>query len=156
MGYRSINEIFPAAERGEVQGNSANYSRVYAKQDLLRDKKIRVLIQFGLERLAGLPDVPTAIDLARDEAARQALRVFAMKFKTAYPILLPPDVAPERVKALQTSFDALMKDKQFIEDAKKIGVDVDPVGGEDIRKLLTEIGSVPQDVIGRLEKIINQ
>ena len=79
-----------------------------------------------------------------------------MKFKTAYPILLPPDVPAGRVKALQDSFDALMKDPQFIEDAKKIGVDVDPVGGEDIRKLLAEIDSVPQDVIDRLEKIINQ
>ncbi len=155
-GYRSINEIFPAAERGEVQGNSANYSSLYAKQDLLRDKKIRILIQFGMERLPDLPDVPTAIELARDEAGRQALRVFAMKFKTAYPILLPPEVAPERVKMLQDSFEALMKDPQFIDDAKKIGVDVDPVGGEDIRKLLTQIDSVPQDIIDRLAQIINQ
>jgi tripartite-type tricarboxylate transporter receptor subunit TctC len=155
-GYQGINEIFVAAERGEVDGGSANYSSLLGNQDLLRDNKMRVLIQFGADRISDLKDVPTAIDLARDEPARQALRVFAMKFKTAYPILLPPEVPSERVKALQDSFDALMNDAQFIVDAKKIGIDIDPVGGEDIRKLLAEIDAVPQDVVDRLAKIINQ
>jgi len=154
-GYKGVNDIFLAAEQGEVHGATVNFSSLLGKPDWMKEKKARILIQFGTERLANLKDVPTAIELASDEASKQMLRVYATKFKTTYPVLLPPDVPEARVKTVQKAFDATMKDKAFISDAEKIGIEVDPLSGADIEKVMAEINAAPQDVIDRLGKLVN-
>ena len=63
-GYIGQNEINLAAERGEVQGNNTGLSNITVnKADWLRDGKVRILLQYGAERLPALPDVPTAVEL---------------------------------------------------------------------------------------------
>ncbi|MDB5597103.1 MAG: Tripartite-type tricarboxylate transporter, receptor component TctC [Hyphomicrobiales bacterium] len=154
-GYKGVNDIFLAVEQGEVHGNTANLSSLLGKPDWMRANKARILVQFGTERLDALKDVPTAIELAKDESARQMFRVYATKFKTTYPLMLPPDVPPERVKMLRAAFDETMKDPAFIADAEKIGIDVMPLSGEEIGKVMEDIDRVPQDVIDRLRKLVN-
>jgi tripartite-type tricarboxylate transporter receptor subunit TctC len=154
-GYKGVNDIFLAAEQGEVHGATVNFSSLLGKPDWMAAGKARILIQFGTERLANLKDVPTAIELAKDEASRQMLRVYATKFKTTYPILLPPEVPAARVKTMQAAFDATMLDKGFIADAEKIGIDVSPLGGAAIEKVMAEIEAAPQDVMDRLRQLVN-
>ncbi len=154
-GYKGVNDIFLAAEQGEVHGATVNFSSLLGKPDWMKEKKARILIQFGTERLANLKDVPTAIELATDDASKQMLRVYATKFKTTYPILLPPDVPAARVKTMQTAFDETMKDKAFIADAEKIGLEVEPLSGSDIEKVMAEINGAPQEAIDRLSKLVN-
>jgi len=48
-----------------------------------------------------------------------------------------------------------MKDKAFINDAEKIGIEVDPLSGAEIEKVMAEINAAPQDVIDRLGKLVN-
>jgi tripartite-type tricarboxylate transporter receptor subunit TctC len=69
--------------------------------------------------------------------------------------LLPPEVPEARVKTVQKAFDATMKDKAFISDAEKIGIEVDPLSGAEIEKVMAEINAAPQDVIDRLGKLVN-
>ena len=154
-GYQGVNDIFLAAERGEVQGNTANLSSLLGNSDWMAAKKARILIQFGAERLPDLKDVPTAMDLASDAAGREALRVYAMKFRTTYPIVLPPEVPPERVAILRSAFDATMTDPKFVADAKKIGLDVSPLSGPDIGQIMHDIDAAPQAAIDKLHSIIN-
>ena len=154
-GYKGVNDIFLAAEQGEVQGATVNFSSLLGKPDWMAAGKARILIQFGTERLASIKDVPTAIELAKEEASKQMLRVYATKFKTTYPILLPPEVPAARVKTMQDAFDATMRDKAFIADAEKIGIDVSPLGGPEIEKVMAEIDAAPQDVIDRLRQLVN-
>ncbi|MBX9738478.1 MAG: hypothetical protein K2X62_00310 [Beijerinckiaceae bacterium] len=154
-GYKGVNDIFLAVEQGEVHGNTANLSSLLGKPDWMRDNKARILMQFGTERLPALKDVPTAIELAKDDAARLMFRVYATKFKVTYPLLLPPDVPPARIATLRAAFDKTMKDPAFIADAEKIGIEVTPLGGADIEKVMAEIDAVPQDAIDRLRKLLN-
>ena len=97
-GYQGQNEINIAAERGEVQGNNTGLSNLTVnKADWLRDHKVRILLQFGNERLAALKDVPTVVELAasgcRPGGAARSMR---LKFTMARPLVLPPDVPAER------------------------------------------------------------
>jgi tripartite-type tricarboxylate transporter receptor subunit TctC len=154
-GYKGVNDIFLAAEQGEVHGATVNFSSLLGKPDWMKEKKARILIQFGTDRLPNLKDVPTAIELASDEASKQMLRVYATKFKTTYPVLLPPDVPATRVKTVQNAFDATMKDKAFIADAEKIGIDVEPLSGAEIEKVMAEINAAPQEAIDRLRQLVN-
>lgn len=154
-GYKGVNDIFLAVEQGEVHGNTANLSSLLGKPDWMRANRARILVQFGTERLDALKDVPTAIELADDDSARQMFRVYATKFKVTYPVLLPPEVPPARIAMLQAAFDATMKDPAFIADAEKIGIDVSPLSGPQIDKVVSEIDAVPQEVIDRLRKLVN-
>jgi tripartite-type tricarboxylate transporter receptor subunit TctC len=154
-GYQGQNEINFAVERGEVQGNNTGLSNITVnKADWLRDGKVRVLLQFGTERLPDFPNVPTAIELAAAEADRALLRFYAVKFNMARPLVAPPDVPPERVAALRAAFDAAMKDPQYLEDARRIGLDVNPLGGGEITKLVQQVQATPQDVVDRLRELI--
>lgn len=154
-GYKAVNDVFLAGERGELDGGTVNYSSLAGKSDWVRDNKARVLIQYGSDRIRELPDVPTAIELASDDNIKQALRTYAVKFKAAYPFMLPPEVPKDRVETLRTAFMETMKDPRFIEDSRRIGVEVDPVSGQAIADLVNEIDKVPQNVIDLLAKAIN-
>ena len=154
-GYIGQNEIFLAAERGEVQGNNTGLSNITVnKADWLRDGKVRILLQYGTERLPSLPNVPTVIELVRAEADRALLRFYAVKFSMARPLMAPPDVPAERVAALRDAFDATMKDPQYLEEARRIGLDVNPLGGGGIANLVQQVQATPNDVVDRLRELL--
>jgi len=154
-GYQGQNEINIAAERGEVQGNNTGVSNLTVNRaDWLRDNKVRILLQYGGERLAPLKDVPTAVELAGSEADRAALRFYALKFNMARPLFLPPDVPADRVAALQAAFAATMQDPQYLADAKRIGLDTNWLGGDDVAKLIRQVQDTPQPVIDRLRELL--
>ena len=154
-GYIGQNEIFLATERGEVQGNNTGLSNITVnKADWLRDAKVRILVQYGTERLPGLPNVPTAIELAAAEADRALLRFYAVKFSMARPLMAPPEVPAERLAALRAAFDATMTDPQFLEETQRIGLDLSPLGGDGITKLIQQVQATPQDVVDRLRELL--
>src|SRR4029077_16656603 len=124
------------------------------KADWLREGKVRILLQFGTERLAELPNVPTAIELAAAEADRALLRFYAVKFNMARPLMTPPDVPAERVAALRAAFDATMTDPQYLDEAKRIGLEVNPLGGEGIARLIHDVQATPQPVVDRLRALL--
>ena len=144
-------------ENGEVAGRGSNSwaSWKASKPDWVRDDRVRILVQFGATRAREIPDVPTAVELAPDEATRDLFRFFSMKFLMARPIALPPDVPPERVKALQDAFDATMKDEAFLVDARKIGLEINPVSGAEVAKLVADIQDVPESVVQRLRDVLS-
>ena len=154
-GYIGQNEIFLATERGEVQGNNTGLSNITVnKADWLRDVKVRILVQYGMERLPGLPNVPTAIELAAAEADRALLRFYAVKFSMTRPLMAPPEVPAERLAALRAAFDATMTDPQFLEETQRIGLDLSPLGGDGITKLIQQVQATPQDVVDRLRELL--
>jgi len=154
-GYIGQNEINLAVERGEVQGNNTGLSNLTVnKADWMRDHKVRILLQFGSERLKALPDVPTVVELASSEADRALLRFYALKFNMARPLLIPPDVPAERTAALQAAFAATMQDPVYLDEAKRIGLDTNWLGAQDMAAQMRQIEQTPEDVIDRLGKLL--
>lgn len=154
-GYQGQNEINLAAERGEVQGNNTGLSNLTVnKADWLRDHKVRILLQFGVDRLPQLADVPTVIELTPNEADRAALRFYTIKFNMARPILIPPGVPPDRVAALQSAFEATMTDPLYLNDAKSIGLDTNWLGAKALADQARAIADTPQAVVDHLRELI--
>lgn len=155
-GYKSQAEIFAAAERGEVHGNTAVLPNLTsAKSDWWRDKKVRVLLQASEKRIAQLPDVPTAVELAGgDSQAHEVLRFWSLKYAMSYPLFLAAGVPADRVKAIRDSFDALMKDEVFLADAKRLAFDIDPLAGEPMTKLVAEIVGAPKPLTDRVQQLM--
>ena len=154
-GYPGTNDTFLAVERGEAQGGGTSLLNLMAnRSEWFLDGRASVIVNFGTERLPEIPQVPTAIELAQTRGDKELFRFFAMKFEMARPLALPPGVAPERVQALQDAFDETMKDPQYIAEARKIGLDVSPLRGTEIVKLVKEIQATPEPVVQRLRELL--
>ncbi len=154
-GYQGAAPIFIAMQRGEVDGQVIGLSSIKAGQRALwNDKQLRPLVQFGRQaRLAELPDVPTGRELAKDADARALLEFADMPFFMALPFVAPPEVPADRAKALQTAFMAMCADAAFLEDARKLGLDISPIDSTAVLKLLERSAATPKDVIARYNAI---
>ena len=113
-----------------------------------------MLVQIGLQKAKDLPDVPLLMDLATNDEDRAALKLLSAPPDIGRPVFAPPGVPPERVKALRDAFDATMKDPAFLEAAQREGLDIDPVSGEQLQKVVNDILAAPQAVRDRLATLI--
>ena len=136
-------------ERGEVNGRCGwSWSSLLSQaKPLLDQKKISVVIQFGLEKHEDLPNVPLIMDLATTPENKAALRLITSRQSIARPFAAPPGIPPERLAALRAAFDATMKDPQFLAEAKRLDLEVRPVNGGEVQKLIEEAYASPPEVV---------
>jgi tripartite-type tricarboxylate transporter receptor subunit TctC len=151
-GYESTPKIHLAMESGEVQGNGAtNWSTLKAlNSSWLADKKITLIMQWGLKKNPELADVPLVMEMARTDADRQALELALARLEFGRPFFLPPNVPTDRVEALRRAFDATVKDPGFLADAEKSKIDVDPLTGEQVAALVAQVSRTPADTVARV------
>lgn len=156
-GYKGTNETGLAIERGEVQGNAGiTWDSLEAQHyQWLKDKKIRVFVQYGSEPNPELKDVPLMLNLAKTKADRQALNLEFSRGVFARPYIAPPGVPADRVKLLRTAFMTTMKDPGYIADAKKLHLDVNAISGEKVEALINELYETPQSAIDRVRQVIS-
>jgi tripartite-type tricarboxylate transporter receptor subunit TctC len=151
-GYNGTNEIGLAMERGEVQGvGDWSWSSLKVQRpEWLRDHKVRVLLQGGLQRDKELPDLPNALDFVKDDTARQALELYFTQKTVARPIVAPPEVPADRLAILRDALKALSTDKDFLEDAARSKLDIGILPGEAVEKVVALIGAAKPEAIQRL------
>ena len=147
-GYPGGNDVDLAMERGEVSGRCGwSWTSLKAThQSWLDEKKMTVLFQMGLSKHADLPNTPLIIDLAKTDEERSILKLIFARQVMAWPFVAPPGVPNDRVQVLRKAFSDTMKDKDFLADAAKGNLEVTPVSGEDIQKLVQEIYGTPAAV----------
>jgi tripartite-type tricarboxylate transporter receptor subunit TctC len=147
-GYPGGNEVGLAMERGEVQGRCGwSWSSVKSThQKSLDDKKFSILVQLALDKHPDLPDVPLIIDLAKTEEQRQILRLIFARQAMGRPFLGPPNIPPDRAKALRDAFMATMQDKDFLADTARSQMEITPVDGEKVQALVKEIYATPPEI----------
>jgi tripartite-type tricarboxylate transporter receptor subunit TctC len=151
-GYPGGNEITLAMERGEVQGRCGwSWSSVKATHPTwVQDKKIKILMQLSLAKHPDLPDVPLIMDLAKNDEQRQILKLVFARQVMGRPFLGPPGIPDDRLTALRKAFMDTMKDPEFLAEAEKGKLEITPVSGEDIQKLVTEVYATPKDVAAKV------
>jgi tripartite-type tricarboxylate transporter receptor subunit TctC len=151
-GYESTPKIHLAMESGEVQGNGAsNWSTLKAlNASWIAEKKIKILAQWALRKHPDLTDVPMVLGLAKSDSDRQALLLALARLEFGRPFFLPPNVPGDRVAALRLAFDATMKDKEFLVDAEKVKIDIDPLSGEEVAALVEQVARTSPDTAARV------
>jgi tripartite-type tricarboxylate transporter receptor subunit TctC len=144
-GYAGAAEVDLAVENGEVQGEAGKdwTTLISTRPQWIKDRKINILVQMGMKPHPDLKDVPMAIDLAKTPEDRSVMEVVFAKFGMSRPFFAPPGVAPDRLAALRRAFDATVRDEAFLADAKRLGMEIDPVRGEDVEALVTRIMGTP-------------
>ena len=155
-GYRGAAAVFLGQQRGELDGQIVGFSSLKAGQSALwQSGSFRPLIAFGRTiRLSSLPDVPTGRELTKDPKALALIKFAEAPFFMALPLVAPPDLPPDRAKALQAAFLDLTKDPEFLADAHKLNLDVSPIDGDAVLRVIQDIEKTPKDVIAQYDSIV--
>jgi tripartite-type tricarboxylate transporter receptor subunit TctC len=153
-GYKSTNEIHIAMERGEVQGRAGNLfsSLMSQNRDWVEDKKINILMQVGSKRDPDFKDVPLMTELTTDPEARRILAIYSGDVALGRSFITTPGVPADRLAALRKAFDETMADPEFLADAKKINLEIKPLGHAELTAAALEILSTPPDLIEKAKK----
>jgi tripartite-type tricarboxylate transporter receptor subunit TctC len=150
-GYKGNAEVQLAMERGEVQGMAnlswSNLKNV--KSDYLANNSVRILLQNSLQKAPDLPDVPLALDFAKDEEGRKVMELYFGQKLAARPVMAPPGVPADRLTALRTAFMAMGDDPRFQEDAVKSKLEINPTSYEVVEKVIASITSTPEPIVKR-------
>ena len=147
-GYRGSDAINLAIEQGENEIGTGSWSSLKTrKADWIADNKIKVLVQFALEGLPELKGVPLVGEFAPDERARKAFDIFLAPQEMGRPIVAPPAVPADRLDALRKAMLATTADKEFIAQAERQGLDIDPIGGAQVLALLQRLYALDADLV---------
>jgi hypothetical protein len=143
-------------ERGEVEGRGSNTYASYmaSNPDYIPNKLVNVLIQIGMEKEPGLPDTPLLLDLPVSPEHKPLVEFMSRGATVGRPLATTPATPPERVAALRAAFEATVKDPEFIADAERQRLDIRPMPGETLDKLIRDLIGAPQDVKDRVKLLI--
>jgi tripartite-type tricarboxylate transporter receptor subunit TctC len=156
-GYEGTG-FFLAMERGETDGICGlSWSTLKASRpDLVSEKKLNVILQMSLEKLSELPDVPSVLDLISDATNKKVLEFFLLRQETGRPFATAPGVPASRVDALRKAFDATMADTEFLADAARTNLEIEPLRGAQVEQMLTSAYASPRDLVEKTAILIEQ
>ena len=152
-GYADSAGLNLAVERGEVDGRFVGLSSLSStKADWLTPNAIvKPLLQFArTTRHPDYPDIPTARELAPNDKARALIEIAEMPYILSKPFAAPPGVPEDRARALQAAFMAANADPEYIEEAKKLGIDISPIDGKVVLQILDQIAQSPPELLDLL------
>jgi tripartite-type tricarboxylate transporter receptor subunit TctC len=154
-GYRGASEVDLAIERGEADARVASWTTLKTtRSDWLRDGKLVVPLQTGLERHPDLPQLPLISDLASSDEGRRILEFVNSDSSIGWNVVAPPGVPAERLAVLREAFSATMRDPEFLAAAAKRQLEIVPGSGEEIQKVIAHTLATPPDAIARLQAVI--
>src|SRR5262249_25111914 len=109
-----------------------------------------ILVQFALKRHAELPDIPTAVELARNDEERAILSAVINATEVGTAFFTTPGVPADRLAALRRAFDATMKDPQLLADAHRFEAGVPPPTAEALQRLVAEFSELPPALLDKV------
>jgi tripartite-type tricarboxylate transporter receptor subunit TctC len=157
-GYKGTVDIALAMERGEVDGMCGwDWSSVKSqKSDWVRDKKLNVLVQVSLEPLKELTDagVPHIWQFVPDENERRVaeLVVSQQVFQRSY--VAPPGTPADIVAILRKGFDETVADPDFLADAQKMKIAIEPLSGAKVQDVIARLYATPKALVERAKTAI--
>jgi tripartite-type tricarboxylate transporter receptor subunit TctC len=154
-GYRGASQVFLAMQRNELDGQVVGLSSMKAGQAALwKAGAFRPLVMFArTTRSAEFPAVPTGRELTKDPKALRLLDFAEAPFFMALPLMAAPDLPAERAAALRSAFMAMTKDPAFVAEANKMNLDLSPIDGEAVRKVIAQMAETPADVVAQFKAI---
>jgi tripartite-type tricarboxylate transporter receptor subunit TctC len=155
-GYDPGSGLTLAVESGEAEGICGlSWSTMQASRPRwISEHLLNVIVQMGLTKLAALPDVPSALDLVSDPQNKQVMELILMRQEAGRPFAAPPDTPPDRVAALRQAFDATLADPAFVAEAQKTRLEIDPLTGQEIAKMLAKAYAAPKPIVARAAVLV--
>jgi tripartite-type tricarboxylate transporter receptor subunit TctC len=155
-GYKGTSLVRLAFNNGEVQGlaNSwESFKSTWRRE--LETGELKIILQALPKRHAELPTVPLIVDYAKSAEAKTLIEVGIHNYgSTARPFVLPPGTAKDRVELLRKAFTATMSDPEFVADAKKAQLDLNPLTGQELEKIIASVYKLDGSLVEKLKAIL--
>ena len=147
-GYDGATAVDLAMESGEIQGEAGKdwTTLTSTRPQWITGHKINILVQMGMTPHPALQGVPMALDLARTPEDRRIMELVFAKFGMSRPFLAPPGLSAERLALLRRAFADAVRDPLLLNEAQRLGVEIRPVSGEDVERLVTRILASPDEL----------
>ncbi len=157
-GYRGTGDMALAMERGEIDGVCGwDWSSFKSqKPDWLRDNKVNVPLQVSLEPHPELKQmgVPMVFDFIKDPQDRKVVELVISQTMFLRSYIAPPGTPSEQIGILRAAFDRTMADKQFLDDAERMRIDIAPLPGTKVQEVIASLYATPKDIVARARKAI--
>ena len=155
-GYKGTGPVRLAFNSGEVQGICNSWESFKATWRAELDKgEVTLLVQANLKPHPEVANVPWAPDLAKSEEARKMILTAARTnglLNRFY--VLPPGTPTDRVRLLRRAFLDTIKDAEFVADAQRAKLDLDPIDGEEIQRQVRELFKLEPALVAKLREIL--
>lgn len=157
-GYQGSGDFMLAIERGEVDGmgGSSISTLRSTRPQWLKDRKIDLILQIALRKHPDYPDVPLALDFVKDPSDRKVMELIFSRQEIAFPYAAPPGVPADRLAALRKGFADTLRDQAFVQEAEKMGLEVSPVSGEEVLRILTQAYATAPELVERARQAVTQ
>jgi tripartite-type tricarboxylate transporter receptor subunit TctC len=155
-GYDPGSGMNLAIESREVEGICGlSWSTIRASRpDWIASGKLNVLVQMAVDKLPELAGVPSALDLVSEPDKKRVLELILLRQEMGRPIAAPPGVQAERVAALRRAFDATMTDPEFLADARRFQMEIDPLSANQIGSILATAYGAPAQIVSRASALV--
>jgi tripartite-type tricarboxylate transporter receptor subunit TctC len=154
MGYGTNAQVWLAVDRGEVDGNCTGWTSIRIQRpQWIDEKKINVLVQYSTRKHPDLQNVPTIYDFDLTPDQRSAIEFLTTADAIVRPIIAPKEVPADRAAALREAFMQTMKDPEFAKYAEQIDMDIDPLGWQEVEKIVDTINSASPETVALARKI---
>lgn len=154
-GYRSSEEVHLALERKEVFGICQSFPSIYMlNPDWVNSGRLKVMFNMETNRNPKLKDVPTIFEFMDDKRSQQILQFISSSTEFGRPFAAPPGIPKNRLAALRKAFDQTMRDEAFVKEGSKLEMDISPLSGEDLEKLVANLYQIPRPVIDEAKALM--
>jgi len=155
-GYEGTPDRMLAMERGELGGAcGVSVSTFFSQVKPLADAgKVIVIAQAGLEKDKRFPDLPNILDQAKTQEARQMLQLLFTPLALGRPLAAPPGTPADRVAVLRKAVMDTLKDPEFLAEAKRIKIDIQPMDATETAKATDAMLSAPPAIADKLKQLI--
>jgi tripartite-type tricarboxylate transporter receptor subunit TctC len=138
MGYPGSAQQRVAIERGELDGGCSEWNAI--PEHWIRDGKISPLVRWLRETPEGFPQtVPFVGDLATTDQVRRVITMLTAPSELGNPFVVSKQVPAERVKVLRDAFTATMKDREFLSEAERQKMPIEPMTGDEAAAICDEL-----------------
>ncbi len=157
-GYAGTRDIDLAMHRGEVNGECGFYASSIKAQflDDVKSGRLKLVIQMGPHKSNEFGDIPSVFDYAKTDEQRAVLELYFKQLVLGRPLAGPPGIPPDRLAALRQAFMATMKDKDFLAEAGKVGLDIDPATADEVEQLLQHFASFSPEIFAKARQAIGR
>lgn len=155
-GYKGTAPIKLAAESGEIDGGCWAWESIKVMwRQGLDAGQANIILQAVPKAVPDLPKVPVAIELAKTDEARKLIDTgIHATASITRPYALPPGTPTDRVQLLRRAFRETMRDKDFVAEAVKSKLDVDPVTGEEVEKIVSSLFKLDAALIAKMAEVL--
>lgn len=157
-GYPGTPERMIALERREIDGFCGISISTFRSQlgGPAKSGQIKLIAQAALRKDARYSDVPNILDEAKTQQDRQALEFLFTPLAIGRALAAPPEVPKARLEALQKALLQTLADPEFLEDANKLNLDIEPANAEETTQIVGKLYSTPAEVVARVKTKIIQ